>query len=164
MPLPQRPQAAVMPVTATMQVVPELPDVELYAHALRPRLVGRRIDAIRLTSPFLVRTTTPDIQTLVHRTVAAISRLGKRIVIDLDGPYLVIHLMIAGRFQWKSAGAAIPGRLGMMAVDVPDGTLLLTEAGSTRRAAVHVAADRQALARHGPGRSRSGRGAAGPLP
>ncbi len=131
--------------------VPELPDIELYLHALRPRLVGHSIEAIRVGSPFLVRTTTPDIQTLVGRPVVAFHRLGKRVVVELDGPALVIHLMIAGRFQWKAAGAPLPGRLGLMALDVATGTLILTEAGTTRRAAVHVVADDEALARIDPG-------------
>ncbi len=134
-----------------MPPVPELPDVELYLHALRPRLIGRPIEAVRLGSPFLVRTTTPDIQTLVHRACVGVRRMGKRIVLDLDGPFLVIHLMIAGRLQWKPPGAPIPPRLGLMAIDVDAGTLLLTEAGSTRRASVHVAADRASLAQMDPG-------------
>ena len=131
--------------------MPELPDIELYLHALRPRLIGRPIAAVRLASPFLVRTTTPDIQTLVQRTVRGLTRMGKRIVFDCDGPFLVVHLMIAGRFQWRPEGAPIPRRLGLMAIDVPGGSLLLTEAGSTRRAAVHVVPDREALAAIDPG-------------
>ncbi len=134
-----------------MPAVPELPDVELYLHALRPRVVGRSIGAIRLASPFLVRTTTPDIQALVDRPITGVGRMGKRIVFDCGGPFLVIHLMIAGRFQWKAAGAPIPKRLGLMAIDVHGGSLILTEAGTTRRAAVHVAADRDALALMDPG-------------
>ena len=134
-----------------MPPVPELPDVELYLHALRPRVVGRSIEAIRLASPFLVRTTTPDIQSLVDLTIAGVGRMGKRIVFDCGGPFLVIHLMIAGRFQWKAVGAPIPKRLGLMAIDVNGGSLILTEAGTTRRAAVHVAADRDALAGMDPG-------------
>ena len=111
--------------------MPELPDIELYLHALRPRLAGRPVTAVRVASPFLVRTTSPDIQTLTNRAIRDLHRMGKRIVFDLDGPYLVIHLMIAGRFQWRAEGAAIPKRLGLMAIDVPGGSLLLTEAGST---------------------------------
>ena len=131
--------------------MPELPDIELYLHALRPRLVGHPVRAIRVASPFLVRTTTPEIQSLVGRTVVGIGRLGKRVVFDFDGPCLVIHLMIAGRFQWKPANAPIPRRLGLLAIDVPDGTLLLTEAGTTRRAAAHVLPDQAALAAMDPG-------------
>jgi formamidopyrimidine-DNA glycosylase len=131
--------------------VPELPDVELYLHALRPRLVGREIGRIRVASPFVVRTTSPDIHTLVGRTVVGVRRLGKRIVFDLDGPFLVVHLMIAGRFQWKVADTPIPKRLGLLAIDVPGGALLLTEAGTTRRAAAHVLADAVALEAMDPG-------------
>lgn len=131
--------------------MPELPDIECYLHALRPRLVGRVIDRIRLASPFLVRTTAPDIQTLTGRTVVAIRRRGKRVVFDLDGPYLVIHLMIAGRFQWKPPAAPMPRRLGLLALDVSDGTLLLTEAGTTRRASAHVLPDAAALEAMDPG-------------
>lgn len=131
--------------------MPELPDIELYLHALRPRLVGRTVVGIRLASPFLVRTTSPDIQTLAGRTVVDLRRLGKRVVFDLDGPFLVIHLMIAGRFQWKPPGAPIPRRLGLLALDVHDGTLLLTEAGATRRAAAHVLPDAAALEAIDPG-------------
>jgi formamidopyrimidine-DNA glycosylase len=131
--------------------VPELPDIELYLHALRPRLVGRAVDRIRLASPFLVRTTTPDIQTLVGRTVAGIRRLGKRVVFEFDGPYLVIHLMIAGRFQWRPPNAPIPRRLGLLAIDAGEGTLLLTEAGTSRRAAAHVLPDAAALEAMDPG-------------
>ena len=131
--------------------MPELPDIELYLHALRPRLVGRSILGVRLASPFLVRTTTPDIQTLVGRTVVGLRRMGKRIVLDTGGPHLVIHLMIAGRFQWRDEQAPIPRRLGLLAIDVPGGTLLLTEAGTTRRASAHVVADSAALAAMDPG-------------
>lgn len=131
--------------------MPELPDIELYLHALRPRLVGRELLRIRVASPFLVRTTTPDIHTLAGHTVINIRRLGKRVVFDLGGPYLVIHLMIAGRFQWKPPGAPLPGRLGLLALDVPGGTLLLTEAGTTHRAAAHVLPDAEALDAMDPG-------------
>jgi formamidopyrimidine-DNA glycosylase len=131
--------------------VPELPDVELYLHALRPRLIGRPIVAVRVASPFLVRTTDPDIQTLTQRTVRGLGRMGKRIVLDCDGPLMAVHLMVAGRFQWRPEGASIPRRLGLMAIDVPGGSLLLTEAGTTRRAAVHVVPDREALAALDPG-------------
>jgi formamidopyrimidine-DNA glycosylase len=131
--------------------VPEFPDIELYLHALRPRVEGRRIERIRVASPFLVRSTTPPIDTMAGREVTGLSRLGKRIVIHTGEVALVIHLMIAGRLQWVAAGAAIPRRLGLMAVDFAHGTLILTEAGSTRRASVHVAGDAAALAALDPG-------------
>lgn len=131
--------------------MPELPDVELYLHALRSRLVSQVVRAVRIANPFLVRSTMPPPEALVGHTVTAVSRLGKRIVLHTTGPAMAIHLMIAGRFQWKPPGARIPGRLGLMAIDVDAGTLLLTEAGSTRRASVHMASDSAALARLDPG-------------
>lgn len=131
--------------------MPELPDVELYLHALRPRLLGHPLRAVRIASPFLVRTTEPGPDTLVGRTIDRVGRIGKRVVIGASGPSLVIHLMIAGRFQWRPAAAPIPKRLGLMALDVDGGTLLLTEAGSTRRAAVHVVPDTEALNQLDPG-------------
>lgn len=131
--------------------MPELPDVELYLHALRPRLLGRTVSRVRLASPFLVRTTTPDIGVLTGRTITGLERMGKRLVFDADGIFMVVHLMIAGRFQWKAEGAPIPKKLGLLALDVPGGSLLLTEAGSTRRASIHLAADAEALARMDPG-------------
>lgn len=131
--------------------MPELPDIELYLHALRPRLVGRTVEAIRVASPFVVRTTSPDMQTLVGRAVTGLRRVGKRVVFELDGPFLVVHLMVAGRFQWKTPQAPIPRRLGLLAFDVREGTLLLTEAGTMRRAAAHVLADAAALDAMDPG-------------
>lgn len=131
--------------------MPELPDVELYLHALRPRLLGERVLDVRLASPFVVRSTAPPIDTLRGLRVTGLSRIGKRIVIHADGLALVIHLMIAGRFQWRPPGAPIPKRLGLMAIDLEPGTLLLTEAGTTRRASVHVVDGPEALAELDPG-------------
>jgi formamidopyrimidine-DNA glycosylase len=132
--------------------VPELPDVELYLAALRPRLVGHRLVGIRLGSPFLLRSVEPSLSTASGRTVVALSRLGKRIVVELDGElFLVLHLMIAGRLRWRPLGTAVPKRLGLAAFDFDDGTLLLTEAGSKKRAALFVVGSLQALAEHDPG-------------
>jgi formamidopyrimidine-DNA glycosylase len=132
--------------------MPELPDIELYLHALRPRIVGRALERIRIANPFLVRTVTPSPDTAVGRPILGLSRLGKRIVWHLDGDlYFVFHLMIAGRFQWKERAVKIPARLGLAAFDLPDGTLLLTEAGSSRRASLHVVSGSSALAAHDPG-------------
>ena len=131
--------------------MPELPDIELYLHALRPRLIGQAIHDVRVASPFLVRTTAPSPGDLVGHTVTRVDRIGKRVVIYTTGPAMVVHLMIAGRFQWKPPGAPLPKRLGLMAIDVAGGTLLLTEAGSTRRAAVHMALDGEAAKSHDPG-------------
>jgi formamidopyrimidine-DNA glycosylase len=132
--------------------VPELPDVELYLHALRPRIVGSRLDRIRIGSPFLLRTVEPGIEALEGRHVRALSRLGKRIVWHLeDELFVVIHLMIAGRFRWKASGAAIPAKVGLAAFDFPAGALLLTEAGAKRRASMHVVRGPTALAALDPG-------------
>jgi formamidopyrimidine-DNA glycosylase len=132
--------------------VPELPDILLYQRALRARIVGRRIDDVRLASPFLLRSVQPPLQGVVGRTVLDIERLGKRIVIGVEGElFLVFHLMIAGRFRWKPRGAPIPGKVGLLALDFEDGTLLLTEAGTKRQASLYVVAGRDALAQHDPG-------------
>jgi formamidopyrimidine-DNA glycosylase len=132
--------------------VPELPDILLYIHALRPRIVGRRVERIRLAAPFLLRSVDPSLAAAEGRRVRGLTRLGKRVVFELEGElYLVVHLMIAGRFRWKPPGAKVPGRLGLLALDFEHGTLLLTEAGSTKRAALHVLQGGAALAAHDPG-------------
>jgi formamidopyrimidine-DNA glycosylase len=132
--------------------VPELPDVELYCHALGPRVVGQPIEGLRFASPFLLRSVAPSPDAMVGRTITAVHRLGKRIVFALEGDcFLVLHLMIAGRLQWKPRGHAIPGKIGLAALDVPTGTLLVTEAGSTRRASLHIVESRDALADHDRG-------------
>lgn len=133
--------------------MPELPDIELYLQALRPRLLGRRLDAIRIASPFLLRTTAPPVDALHGRILASIGRLGKRIVFGVDsGAFLVLHLMVAGRLRWADqAGQPIPRKIGLAAFDVADGTLVITEAGSTRRASLHVASDAAALNALDPG-------------
>ena len=119
--------------------MPELPDVELYLAALRPRVVGQPIERVRVTSPFFVRTFDPPIAALEGRTVRSLGRVGKRLVWELDADlFIVIHLMIAGRLRWREKGAAIPGKVGLAAFDFPDGTLLFTEAGSRKQASLHV--------------------------
>ena len=137
--------------------MPELPDVDLYVHALRPRIVGQTVRAIRLSAPFLLRSVEPPLSSAVDRRVVEVSRLGKRIVVETGGElFLVIHLMIAGRFRWKPPGTKVPGvraagSAGLLAVDFDPGTLILTEAGSKRRASLHVVQGRDALAQHDPG-------------
>ena len=132
--------------------MPELPDVELYLHALRPRIVGQRLEHVRIGSPFLLRTVDPPVSEIEGRDVVAVSRLGKRIVLRMeDELYLVIHLMIAGRFRWKPPGTAIPGKVGLAAFDFPTGTLILTEAGARRRASLSLVRGDAALATHDPG-------------
>lgn len=126
--------------------MPELPDIEAYLEALRPRLAGQPLERVRIGSPFLLRTVDPPLDSLIGKRVERLSRLGKRIVIELEGElFLVVHLMIAGRFQWKTAKAAVPRRLGVAAFDFPGGTLLLTEAGTTRRASLHLVRGEAAL-------------------
>jgi formamidopyrimidine-DNA glycosylase len=132
--------------------MPELPDIALYLHALEARVVGRPLERVRLASPFLVRTVDPPLTSLHGEVVRRLRRIGKRIVFEFDGPrFLVLHLMIAGRLRWKAAGAALTGRMSLAAFDFPDGTLILTEAGSKKRASLHVVAGEQALDDHDPG-------------
>jgi formamidopyrimidine-DNA glycosylase len=132
--------------------MPELPDIVIYLDALRPRTLGQRLEAVRIGSPFVVRTVDPPIAAAVGRVVTELRRLGKRIVIGLEPDlYLVIHLMIAGRLRWKRRGAPIPGRIGLAAFDFPSGTVLFTEAGTRRRAALHLVRGQAALAEHDPG-------------
>ena len=132
--------------------VPELPDVELYLHALAPRVIGQRIEAIRLGNPFIVRTYDPPAEAIVGQTVRTLRRMGKRIVFGLDGDlFVIVHLMIAGRFRWRERGAAIPNKVGLLALDFASGTLLLTEQGSKRQAAVHVVRGEAAVGEHDPG-------------
>jgi formamidopyrimidine-DNA glycosylase len=132
--------------------MPELPDIMLYLDALAPRIAGARLERVRVPSPFLLRSVDPPLAAAAGRTVAGLSRLGKRIVIELDGEvFLVLHLMIAGRLHWKAAGAALPKRRGLAAFDFSTGTLTLTEAGTKQRASLHLAAGRAALAALDPG-------------
>jgi formamidopyrimidine-DNA glycosylase len=132
--------------------VPEYPDIELYLHALAPRVSGQPLTRIRLASPFLVRSIDPPLETCAGRRVVGLRRLGKRVVFELDAEYfLIIHLMIAGRFRWREVGAKVPGKVGLAALDFPSGTLLLTEAGSQRQASLHAVRGAAALAAHDPG-------------
>jgi len=132
--------------------VPELPDIELYLHALRSRIGGHTLEKIRLASPFLVRSFNPPIDHANGRQVTALSRLGKRLVWRLgDDLFLIIHLMIAGRFKWNDRGAKIPGKVGLAAFDFDIGTLILTEAGSQRRASLYLVRSEAEVAEHDPG-------------
>src|SRR5437773_2593457 len=127
--------------------MPELPDVLLYIESLRPRILNQPLERVRLASPFVVRSVAPPTSQIHGHTVQALSRLGKQIVWQFEGDlFLVIHLMIAGRFQWKERYAKIPAKLGLAAFDFPTGTLLLTEAGSKKRASLHLVEGRSALA------------------
>ena len=132
--------------------MPELPDVEVYVECLAARVVGRRIERIRLLRPFALRSVTPALDTAEGRTVRSVERLGKRIVIGLSGDlFLVLHLMIAGRLRWRERGIRIPQKLGLAALDFSSGTLLMTEAGSLKRAAVYLVAGSDRLQEHDRG-------------
>ncbi|HYL06800.1 MAG TPA: DNA-formamidopyrimidine glycosylase family protein [Thermoanaerobaculia bacterium] len=132
--------------------MPELPDVELYVERLSPLVVGEILQRVRLASPFLLRSVEPPLAAAAGRRVAAVSRLGKRIVFELEGRlYLVLHLMVAGRLRWRPAGAGIPGRNGLAAFDFASGTLLLTEASSKKRASLQLVRGEAALAAIDPG-------------
>ncbi|HYS59906.1 MAG TPA: DNA-formamidopyrimidine glycosylase family protein [Gemmatimonadales bacterium] len=132
--------------------MPELPDIALYLDALAARVVGKPLERLRIASPFLLRTADPPVADLVGRAIRDVRRLGKRIVLALEDDYFVVlHLMIAGRLHWKSAGALIPRRAGLAAFDFPNGTVLLTEAGTKHRASLHILRGAAALAAHDPG-------------
>jgi formamidopyrimidine-DNA glycosylase len=132
--------------------VPELPDVELYLHALRPRVVGEEVTGVRVASISVLKTYDPPIGHIVGRNVVDLRRVGKRIVFDLDDTwFLVVHLMVSGRFQWKAPGAGIPRKVGHLALDFAVGTLLLTEASTKKRASVSLVVGEEALDQHDRG-------------
>lgn len=127
--------------------MPELPDITVYVEALNRRVAGARLDEVRLRSPFLLRSVDPPITSVKGKVVIGVSRLGKRIVFALeDELYIVLHLMIAGRLKWRAAGKKAAGKIDLAAFDFSTGTLLLTEAGSKRRASLHVVRGEDALA------------------
>ena len=126
--------------------MPELPDIRLYLHALEPRTLGAQLTELRILRPFLLRSVEVEPRALAGREVVSLERLGKRIVFGLAGEYfIVIHLMIAGRFRWAAKGAKPPGKIGLAAFDFSTGTLLLTEAGTKRRASLHLVHGRAGL-------------------
>ena len=132
--------------------MPELPDVAVYLEALERRILGARLERVRLLTPFLLRSVEPPLSTVAGTTVSGLRRLGKRLVIALDQDlFLVIHLMIAGRLHWKPAGARPPGRIGLAAFDFSTGTLVMTEAGTKKRASLDVVRGEAALRAHDPG-------------
>jgi len=150
--------------------MPELPDVELYRACLTSRIVGRTLERVQLASPFLLRTVEPPLQSAIGRRVVGVRRLGKRIVIELEGSpepgtassqgrpspsadklFLVFHLMIAGRFRWRPRGARVPQKVGLAAFEFSSGTVLVTEASSRKRASLHVVAGEDALRALDPG-------------
>jgi formamidopyrimidine-DNA glycosylase len=126
--------------------VPELPDITVYIEALELRLVGQRLERTRIAKPFLLRSVDPPIGDAAGKLVTGIRRMGKRIVMELeDDLFLVIHLMIAGRLRWLATGAKVPGKIGLAAFDFPTGNLILTEAGSKRRASLWLVRGESAL-------------------
>ncbi|MBA3656642.1 MAG: Fpg/Nei family DNA glycosylase [Gemmatimonadaceae bacterium] len=127
--------------------MPELPDITVYIEALEKRVLGQPLQKVRIAKPFLLRTVEPSISEIEGKIVVAMHRLGKRIAFEFDSEsFLVIHLMIAGRFKWIDAGGKVPGKIGLAAFDFPNGTLVLTEAGTTRRAGLWVVQGQAQLA------------------
>ena len=136
--------------------MPELPDITAYIAALEPRILGQPLDRVRLQSVFVLRTADPPIESVEGRTVRELRRIGKRIAIGLQGEsdgdlWLVLHLMIAGRLHWRPPQAKLSGRQALLALDFHSGSLTLTEAGSKRRASLHLLRGEQALRDIDPG-------------
>lgn len=127
--------------------MPELPDIVTYLRALEPRVVGQPLEALRLASPFVLRSVDPPVREVTGKRVLGLSRIGKRIVMELEGElFVVVHLMVSGRFQWKKRGDKVPGKVGLGAFDFPTGTLIFTEASTKKRASIHLVRGRAALA------------------
>ena len=132
--------------------MPELPDVELYLSALRAHIGGRTLDRVRLATPFLLRSVEPALSSVEGLVVQRFRRIGKRIVWELEGKlFLVFHLMIAARFKWRDRGAVVPRKVGLAGFDFDNGTLLLTEVATQKRASLHVVRGEEALAAFDPG-------------
>lgn len=132
--------------------MPELPDILAYINALEARIVGQQLLRVRIASPFLLRTAQPSIEQVEGRTVRDLRRIGKRITIGFDNDlWLVLHLMIAGRLHWRPTDAKLGGRQNLAAFDFANGSLVLTEAGSKKRASLYVIAGEEGLQAHDPG-------------
>jgi formamidopyrimidine-DNA glycosylase len=132
--------------------MPELPDIAAYIGALEPRIVGQPLEQVRLNSAFLLRTAQPPLASVEGHTVRELRRIGKRIAFGMDNDvWLALHLMIAGRLHWKDRGAKLGGRNNLAAFDFPNGSLTLTEAGSKRRASLHVLDGEESLRSIDPG-------------
>ena len=154
MPLHGRPHTGLSPrrrfaklhVLCNLTIMPELPDISAYITALEPRIVGQPLEHVRLQSAFLLRTAQPPLADAEGRVVHELRRIGKRIAIGLENNlWLVLHLMIAGRLHWRAKDARLAGRQTLAAFDFPNGSLVLTEAGSKRRASLHVVRGEEAL-------------------
>lgn len=127
--------------------MPELPDVEVYVERIAAKARGAPLERLRLLHPFVLRTVRPPIESIQGRALLHVRRMGKRIVLSFEGDlHLVVHLMRAGRLRWQPRGAKLPGKLALAALDFPDGVLVLTEAGTQRRASLHLVAGAGALA------------------
>jgi formamidopyrimidine-DNA glycosylase len=132
--------------------MPELPDVTVYIEALEEHVLGQPVQKIRIGSPFVLRSFNPSVNAAEGKNILALRRLGKRIVFHLeDDLFVIVHLMIAGRFHWKPKGARIARKYGQAAFDFPNGTLLLTEAGTKKRASIHLVRGEAELQEHDPG-------------
>jgi formamidopyrimidine-DNA glycosylase len=132
--------------------MPELPDIAVYVERLEDRLAGEALERVRLLNPFVLRSVVPPVATAEGRKVKSVRRIGKRIVLELEGAlFLVLHLMIAGRFRWLAKDKKPPGRISLAALEFEDVTLLLTEAGTKRRASIHLVEGEAALAAMDPG-------------
>ena len=132
--------------------MPELPDIVVYIEALEKRILGHMLEHVRIASPFLLRTVTPPLANVERKKVREIRRIGKRICIGLENElWLVLHLMIAGRLHWKKLGTKVSPPRGLAAFDFSNGTLLWTEAGSKKRASLHVVVGEDGLSRLDPG-------------
>jgi formamidopyrimidine-DNA glycosylase len=136
-----RPELRIVEAAGKLRGVPELPDIAAYISALEARIVGQRLDRVRLGSPFLLRSVKPAIAGVEEQLVRELRRVGKRIAIGLENDlWLVLHLMIAGRLHWRPPGAKLAGRRSLAAFDFPEGSLVLTEAGTKHRASLHIVA------------------------
>src|ERR1700761_8192112 len=132
--------------------MPELPDITAYISALEPRILGQPLEHVRIASAFLLRTARPPVTAVEGRVVQELRRIGKRIAIGVDGDlWLVLHLMIAGRLHWRTIGAKLAGRNNLAAFDFPNGSLVLTEAGTRHRASLHVVRGEDGLTALDPG-------------
>jgi len=132
--------------------LPELPDVVVYIEALEKRILGQKLESVRIVSPFLLRTVDPPLESAYGKTVTRLRRVGKRIAIGVEGDlWLVLHLMIAGRLHWRARGAKVSKPRGLAAFDFPNGSLVLTEAGSQKRASLHIVTGETGLRELDPG-------------
>lgn len=132
--------------------MPEYPDIQVYLRRIEALVQGQKLQTIRIRSPFLLRTTQPQPSNLEHRTLISTSRLGKRLVFEFSDDYfMILHLMVGGRLHWSKAGAAIQAKIGLAAFDFETGSLMLTEAGTQKRASLHMVQGKENLSLFDPG-------------